>query len=100
MAQEPMAEPEVDGWYADNEGRFFKVVAIENDGESIEVQHYDGAITELDERAWRERQPRAAEPPEDWSGSVDISAETYRADNDLPSEPDEQGSIGRYEGLD
>jgi hypothetical protein len=89
MDEKALAAPEVDNWYRDRERRFFKVVAIENDGDAIEVQHYDGTVAELDRRAWLERQPQAAEAPEDWSGSVDVSQEDFREANDEASEPEE-----------
>ena len=49
---------------------------------TIEVQHYDGTVGEYDLEAWNEMLLVDAEPPEDWSGSLDIDREDYGVDRD------------------
>ena len=39
------------------------------------VLHFDGTIEELDVDSWEQMEIEAAEPPEDWSGSVDVDDE-------------------------
>lgn len=46
-----LCNPEVGLWYRDIENRLFEVVALENE-DSIEVQYYDGDITEYDRESW------------------------------------------------
>ena len=46
-----LCNPEVGLWYRDIDNRVFEVVAIENE-DAIEVQYYDGDITEFDRESW------------------------------------------------
>jgi hypothetical protein len=72
-------KPIVGQWYRGETNELFEVVAIDDEDGSIEVQYFDGSITEMDVDAWNERllegDIEVASAPEDWSGSVDIGAE-------------------------
>lgn len=46
-----LCNPEVGLWYRDIDNRLFEVVALEDD-DAIEVQYYDGDITEYDRESW------------------------------------------------
>lgn len=46
-----LCNPEVGIWYRDIENRLFEVVALESD-DAIEVQYYDGDVTEYDRESW------------------------------------------------
>jgi hypothetical protein len=46
-----LCNPEIGLWYRDIENRLFEVVALESE-DAIEVQYYDGAITEYDRESW------------------------------------------------
>lgn len=46
-----LGEPEIGLWYRDIENRLFEVIALE-DEDTIEVQYYDGDITEFDRESW------------------------------------------------
>lgn len=46
-----LCEPEIGCWYRDIENRLFEVVALEDD-DSIEVQYFDGDVTEFDQESW------------------------------------------------
>ena len=50
-------------------------MASDADDATIEIQHFDGTIEELDYYGWVAQKAVIAAPPEDWSGSVDISSE-------------------------
>lgn len=39
------------------------------------MQHFDGTLEEFDPDEWVSARAEGAEPPEDWSGSVDINEE-------------------------
>jgi hypothetical protein len=66
------ADPILDNWYQDAEtGRRFRVVAIENGGDSIEVQYLNGDIGEYDGTTWEDSAFFPAEAPEDWSAPFD-----------------------------
>lgn len=46
-----LCNPEIGLWYRDIQNRLFEVVALENE-DSIEVQYYDGNVTEYDRESW------------------------------------------------
>ena len=77
--------PKVGAWYLTPEGLTLEVVALEPDEGVIEVQFYDGTVEEYDTDSWEELELRPAEPPEDWSGSLDITKEDYGVDLDHPA---------------
>ncbi|MGH8161929.1 MAG: DUF6763 family protein [Gammaproteobacteria bacterium] len=99
MAENMTNGIEIGQWYSDREGGLFKVVAIEAEGGVVEVQHYDGTLAELDPRDWRERRPWAAEPPENWSGAVDISGEDFRTSNDEESDSNWENPLDQPDRL-
>jgi len=78
-----VALPEVGRWYRRLNGNLFEVVAIDEEHNTVELQHFDGTIDSIEEEVWRDIDLEPAQAPEDWSGSVDIDLE------DLP-EPDRQ----------
>ena len=77
------APPTIGDWYKDETGNTFEVVACDDDEGSIEIQYFDGAVEELDLESWHELTIQRAEPPEDWSGSLDIEREDYGVDLEL-----------------
>lgn len=60
----------------------FEVVAIDEEDGTIEVQHFDGTVEEIDLEAWEESVFESVEPPEDYSGSFDMDREDYFADQE------------------
>ncbi len=68
-------------------------MAVDEEDHTIELQHFDGTIEELDADTWRSMDLEAAEAPEDWSGSVDVNKE------DLP-EPDHRVHQGWNDPLE
>ncbi len=72
-------KPVVGQWYRGGTNELFEVVAIDDQDETIEIQYFDGTVAELDFDAWNEQLLDSlidlADPPEDWSGAVDVEAE-------------------------
>ncbi len=68
--------PKVGDWYRIRGGESFEVVALDEDSGCIELQYFDGTIEEMDIEDWTAEANghfiESAEPPEDWSGSVDM----------------------------
>lgn len=61
-----LASPAIDHWFHDIEtGRSFRVIAIDPENESIEIQFYDGDIDELDFGSWQDSTFIPVEAPED-----------------------------------
>lgn len=65
-------EPLVTQWYRHlDKGQQFHVTAIDGEAGTVEIQHFDGDIEEVDLDEWRELNVEPIEPPEDWTGPVD-----------------------------
>jgi hypothetical protein len=74
-------------------------VAVDDDDGTIEIQYFDGTVQEMDIEDWEahcdERALESAEPPEDWSGSVDADldedtggkSDLYGDERDLRASP-------------
>ncbi len=73
-------EPRIGDWYRTVTGDNFEIVARDADDETLEIQYFDGTIEELDMDTWYELNIEAIEPPEDWSGSLDIVRDDYGVD--------------------
>ncbi len=67
-----IADPVIGRWYKDFENNLtFKVVAIEGNDESIEVQYANGDLGEYDNEAWYNSTFDYIEDPEDWAAPFD-----------------------------
>lgn len=53
----------------------FEIVAVDDHDGTIELQHFDGTIEEVDPEGWISMRAEITAAPEDWSGSVDVSQE-------------------------
>lgn len=85
MSRQP--NPDVSKWYKDNDdGELFKVVALDEADQTIEIQYFDGSLEELDYDTWHEKRLTTAAPPEDWSGPFDDLEADDLADPDIPAQ--------------
>lgn len=75
--------PVVGDWYRRSNGALFEIVAIDRDDGTIDVQHFDGTVEELDLESWDEQEFEEAQAPEDWTGSVDIEPEDYDGEREV-----------------
>ncbi|MGR9072895.1 MAG: DUF6763 family protein [Gammaproteobacteria bacterium] len=67
-----ITDPVIGSWYKDVENDLlFKVVAIDEEEDSIEVQYYSGEIGEYDKESWYASTFDYIEDPEDWSAPFD-----------------------------
>lgn len=100
-------QPNVGSWYRftgdRSGGELFEVVAVDNDDRTVEIQYFDGTIEEMDLEDWEahgeDGELEAAEPPEDWSGSVDVEPEDFPAQSD-EFEGDRRLGARPLDGLD
>ena len=74
--------PVIGEWYKRPGGQLFEVVAIDEEDATIDIQHFDGTVEEIELEAWLDSRLESVQPPEDWSGSVDIDPEDYGSDQD------------------
>lgn len=83
-----MAEisPTIGNWYRMENGETFEVVAMDRDDATVEIQYFDGTIEELDFDSWEQMEMEEAQPPEDWSGSVDVDDDELDDSSDSPEE--------------
>ena len=70
--------PSIGDWYRNTSGNSLEVVELDDDDGTIEIQYFDGTVEEMEredwESQWADRQLQTAEPPEDWTGSVDVES--------------------------
>ena len=65
-------KPVVTQWYRHlDKGQQFQVTAFDEDEGTVEIQHFDGDVEEVDLDEWSEMEIELIEPPEDWTGPVD-----------------------------
>ena len=69
--------PSLGQWFKRPNGTLLKVVAVDEDDKTIEVQYFDGTIDEIDRDTWAEQFLIEVAAPEDWSGSVDMDPDDY-----------------------
>jgi len=69
--------PIIGNWFRRPGGNLFEVVAIDEDDGTIEIQLFDGTISEVDLENWSRMLLVEVAAPEDWSGSVDMDPEDY-----------------------
>jgi len=74
--------PTVGDWYEDSRSNAFEIVAFDSVHGLIEIQFFDGTVEELDIESWYGQMLNSIEPPEDWSGSLDIEKQDYGVDFD------------------
>ena len=72
-------KPTIGNWYRIQGSDSFEVVALDEDDGTIELQYFDGTVEEMDLEDWQAAHEGGAleeiEPPEDWTGSVDVDPE-------------------------
>jgi len=74
-------------WYRDlDRDEVFKVVAVEESDDLIEIQHADGEVEELESDEWFEMDIERAEEPEDWLREDEDSEEEDDKDADEDDE--------------
>lgn len=70
MALRP--KPVVSQWYRHlNKGQEFQVTAVDEAERTVEIQHFDGDVEELELDEWYAMEVEPIETPEDWTGPMD-----------------------------
>ncbi|MGK4302010.1 DUF6763 family protein, partial [Klebsiella pneumoniae] len=81
--------------------------AFDEDDGTIELQYFDGTVEEMDLEDWNAEKEIGSleeiEPPEDWTGSVDVDPEeddARSAQGGYDKDDDRRQSASKLEGLD
>ena|ERR1700754_1909205 len=99
-------KPIIGNWYRLQGSESFEVVAFDEDDGTIELQYFDGTVEEMDIEDWDAAKDggslEEAEPPEDWTGSVDVDTEDddLRDASGYDRDDDRRQSASKLEGLD
>ena len=87
-------EPTVGQWYEDLENEeTFQVLKVDEDKETVEIQHLDGEIEELDVDGWAELDLELTAEPEGWSGSKAEKDEDEDEDEDWDDDEDDDDDL-------
>jgi hypothetical protein len=97
--------PVIGSWYRIQGSDSFEVVAFDEDDGTIVLQYFDGTVEEMDLEDWQAEKEAGTleevEPPEDWTGSVDVDPEEDDLRGALSYEDDDRRqNASRLEGLD
>lgn len=86
--------PIIGNWYCHlDKGQRFRVVAMDEESQTVEVQSFDGNVDEHELESWYQLNIEPCEAPENWSGPLDIGnvddlgteiTDTNRSDWDEP----------------
>ena len=81
-----VAYPVIGKWFRRPNGNMFEVVAVDEEDHTIEIQHFDATIEEVDLESWADLLTVEVSAPEDWSGSVDMDPDDYVGlkEDDIP----------------
>ena len=67
-------DPCIDQWYAHlDKGQRFYVTNVNEEQDTVELQHFDGDIEEIGLDEWRSLKIELSEEPENWAGALDIA---------------------------
>lgn len=94
MRDEPYP-PIVGDWYRNLKGEIFEVVALDEGDGTVSFQYFDGSLEATDLDSWFELSIEPVEPPEDWSGPLDIEREDYGVEFEETPSPN-----GHHQALD
>ena len=75
-------DPTIGSWYSKRSGNLVKVVALDLTDDTIEIQHFDGTVEELEQDQWPRVIIAEIAEPEDWHGSVDVAPEDFLFDDE------------------
>jgi hypothetical protein len=98
--------PVIGSWYRIQGSDSFEVVAFDEDDGTIELQYFDGTVEEMDLEDWQAEKEAGTleevQPPEDWTGSVDVDPEEddMRGALGYGEDEDRRQSASKLEGLD
>lgn len=83
-------DPRIDQWYTHlDKGQRFYVIAINEEDNTVEVQHFDADIEEFSLDEWRDLDIELSEAPENFSGALDIVEPDDLSNQITDTQPDD-----------
>lgn len=101
-----MLKPRISQWYRHlDKGQQFYVTAIDDEEGTVDIQHFDGDVEEMDFDDWNEMDLETIAPPEDWTGPVDDIERDDLGYSETGMEPEDwsealEEKIQRAEGVE
>jgi hypothetical protein len=74
-------------WYKDYLDRLLQVILYKEDDDYIEIQLFEGDVTEFDLDSWNPLEIKLIEPPDDWSGPFDDLVADDMGNTEKPMHP-------------
>lgn len=66
-------DPIIGNWYQHRDkGQCFQVVAVDERNDTLELQHFDGDLEEVERVFWYTLDIEVCDEPENWSGPIDV----------------------------
>ena len=88
-------DPLNDQWYAHlDKGQRFFVLAIDEEQNTVEIQHFDGDLEEISMDEWCDLKIELSEEPENWSGALDIAEQDDLGTGVTDTRPDDWAEPG------
>lgn len=87
-------KPKLDSWYEDEEGRRFRIVAIDDRDGAIEIQYFDGDVAEVEGDTWYLLDLKSIADPGYGSGPFDDLEQDNLVDPSQAERPEEWDSEG------
>lgn len=69
-------EMSVGEWYTSGDEPF-EIIGVDAEAGLVLIQHFSGALDEMDFDSWLELSARPCAPPEDYSGALDLERDEY-----------------------
>lgn len=89
-------EPRIGQWYSHTDkGQRFFITAVDDKDTTVEIQHFDGDIEEFTFEEWGGLDIELSEPPESWSGPLDIAEQDDFGTEITDTEPDDWNEPGQ-----
>jgi hypothetical protein len=84
-------EPVAGQWYENvEEEESFRVLSLDEDSETVEIEYLDGDIEEIDIEAWHEMDLEMIQEPEGWAGGDDEDEEEEDEEEDDEDEDEDE----------
>jgi hypothetical protein len=93
-------DPIAGNWYRDaDNGRLFQVIDVDEREGTVELQHFDGDLEEIELGRWTELEVELVAEPDDWTGPMDGVVVDDDAAENQGAWADENDEVGGFEAV-